>query len=139
MLHRSARRLVVAPLLLVSLQLPGVAPAQADPRSDIRSAQSRINRLQALVETTSKQIAAGTREYEKDQAALAKVRARLIAVNAQLDAQEKVAADGQARVAALARFGRGCVERGAEALGVDDAGAREVAAIDDMFGGCASR
>jgi hypothetical protein len=103
MLHRSVRRLVVAPLLLVSLQLPGVAPAQADPRSDIRSAQSRINRLQALVETTSKQIAAGTREYEKDQAALAKVRARLIAVNAQLDAQEKVAADGQARVAALAR------------------------------------
>jgi hypothetical protein len=100
---RSVRRLVVAPLLLVSLQLPGAAPAQADPRAEIRQAQSRINHLQALVESTTKKIEAGTREYQRDQAALAKVRARLIAVNAQLDAQQAVADEGQARVDQLAR------------------------------------
>jgi hypothetical protein len=103
MLHRSVRRLVVAPVLLVSLQLPVSAPAQADPRADISRAQARISRLQALVDRTTQQIVAGTREYERDQKKLAAVQGHLTSLNHRLLAQQKVADDASARVAVLAR------------------------------------
>ena len=103
MLHRSVRRLVVAPLLVVSFQLPAVTPAHADPRADIRHAQAQVNRLQVLVQRTSQQIAAGTREYQRDQAALSGVTAQVAALTAKMSAQQQLADAGQARVGQLAR------------------------------------
>ncbi len=74
--------------------------AQAD---EVATAQARVNKLQVLVRQTTTRLVAGTREWERDQAQLRVVQARLAAVAARVKQQESVADQGRERVAVVAR------------------------------------
>lgn len=97
-----AALLVSGSLALVTafgvLALP--APAHAD---EVAVAQARVDRLQDVVKKTTRELVAGTKRWEADQAALRRVQLQMRNTQRHVAQAEAVAAAGTARVSALAR------------------------------------
>ena len=98
-----AARLALTTLLAGTAVTGGLtvsAPARAD---EVAVAQARVDRLQALVVTTTRTLTEGTRQWEDDRTALAAVTLRLRNLRGHVAAEQRTAALGQERVSSLAR------------------------------------
>ncbi|MCW2500990.1 MAG: hypothetical protein JWN87_2666, partial [Frankiales bacterium] len=91
--------LLIAALLATTL-LGGAAPVRAD---EVATAQARVDKLQGLVQRTAVKLTAGTRAYERDQAALRAAGRELARSQRRIAAVRAEAAAGATRLDALAR------------------------------------
>lgn len=90
--------------LLAGTAVTGVLTVSAPARADeVAVAQARVDRLQALVVTTTRTLTEGTRRWEDDRTALAAVTLRLRNLRGHVAAEQRTAALGQERVSSLAR------------------------------------
>jgi LAS superfamily LD-carboxypeptidase LdcB len=89
---------ILSTTALLGVALPGTARAE-----DVAHAQARVDKLQSLVAQTTRQLMAGTRRWEADQASLRTVQLKLKNTTRRIDQTMQVAADGQGRLDVMAR------------------------------------
>ena len=102
-LWQSWFRLLVAMALAVATACAGLAFPQAAHADEVAVAQARVDKLQNLVKETTRTLTAGTQRWEADQVRLRRVQVALGNTQRRVRAAAEVAADGEARVAAIAR------------------------------------
>ncbi len=80
-----------------------VAPAQPAAADEVTTAQRRVDRLQALVASRTKQLTDGTRQWEADQTQLRRVQLRLQSTKRRVTQKQQVVDAATAHVNVLAR------------------------------------
>jgi hypothetical protein len=98
-----AVRVLAAGALLSTTVLVGIALPTTARADEVAVAQARVDQLQGLVVTTTRQLTDGTRTWEADEAGLRRVQLQLSNTRRHVGEAETVAADGQARLDLMAR------------------------------------
>lgn len=96
-------RLLLTLTLTVATACAGLAFPQQARADEVAVAQARVDKLQDLVKDTTRTLTVGTQRWEADQVRLRQVQVALGNTQRRVRAAAQVAADGEARVAAIAR------------------------------------
>jgi hypothetical protein len=95
-------RLLVSGLAASTAVVAGVVSPPSAHADEVSVAQTRVDQLQNLVTKTTRELTAGTRAWESDQASLKRVRLQLTNTTRHIGEAEAVAAKGQVKLNRMA-------------------------------------